>query len=111
MHTVVVPFLVASVACASPPPRAHPRADRPRYELTVNVARTFRTVTGVVDVTFTPNRPIDRLVFRLWANSPPSRREGARLDPGRVTSRDVRPKPTTLVIPIGPHPAGPPLHV
>ena len=61
MHTVVVPFLVASVACASPPPRAHPRADRPRYELTINVARTFRTVTGVVDVTFTPNRPIDRL--------------------------------------------------
>ena len=110
-----VPFLVAGVACSSPP-RAQPSADRPRYELTIRVARTFRTVGGAVDVTFTPNRATDRLVFRLWPNNPPSLREGVRLDVGRVTSprgpvRVAQPNPTTLVVRLGALPAGRPVRV
>jgi hypothetical protein len=116
MHTVLVPFLVAGVACGPPPTRAEPRADRPRYALTVRIARTLRTVDGTVDVTFTPNRAADRLVFRLWPNSPPSRMEGTRLDIGRVTSprrtaRVARPNPTTLVVRLGPLAAGRPVRV
>jgi hypothetical protein len=57
----------------------------------------------MVRVTFTPDRPTDRLVFRLWPNGPLQAGEGARLDAGPVTtSRAVRaesrPEPTMLVV-------------
>ena len=101
-----MPFLVATVACALPPPRAAPRQDRPRYDVNVRVARPFRSVTGELGVTFTPNRPTDHLVFRLWPNGPSQLRAGSRLDVGGVTSagrklRVERPDPTTLIVPLG----------
>ncbi len=51
---------------------------------------------------FVPNRPVSRLVFRLWPNGPTQRREGMRLEVGAVRSegrslRTTRPDPTTLV--------------
>jgi len=103
MHAMLVPFLVATFACAPPPQRAEPRADRPRYVVDVRVTRPFRTVSGALTVTFTPNRPTDQLVFRLWPNGPLQRRFGSRLDAGPVTSAGValpiaRPDPTTLVV-------------
>lgn len=103
MHAVVVPFLVATVACAPPPARVDPRSDRPRYVLNVRVTRPFRVVSGDLSVTFTPNRPTDRLVFRLWPNGPSQRRAGSGLEVGRVTSagaplRVERPNPTTLTV-------------
>jgi len=106
MHAVLLPFLVATVACPGVPPRAVPRLDRPRYVLDVRITRPFRTVTGNLSVTFTPNRPTDRLVFRLWPNGPPQLRAGSRLVAGPVTSgraqlRTERPDPTTLVVRIG----------
>jgi hypothetical protein len=106
MRAVLVPFLVAAVACPQVPPRAEPRADRPRYVVDVRVTRPFRTVTGRVRVTFTPNRPTSRLVFRLWPNGPPQLRSGSRLDVGGVTSggrrlRVTRPNPTTLSVQLG----------
>ena len=93
----------AAIACPAPPAAAQPRADRPRYALTIRVASSFRLVTGDLTVTFTPNRPTDRLVFRLWPNGPPQLVQGSRLDPGVVTSsgrqlRTLRPDPTTLVV-------------
>jgi hypothetical protein len=88
--------------CPPPPALAAPAPDRPRYALAVNVAPSLRTVTGNVDVTFTPNRPTDKLVFRLWPNAPRSRDEGTRLDVGAVRGfRTARPDPTTLVVRLG----------
>jgi Peptidase family M1 domain len=101
---VVVPFLAAlAVACPAPPPSAQPRQDRPRYALDIRVADSLRLVTGDLRVTFTPSRPTNRLVFRLWPNGPPQLRQGSRLDPGAVTSEGRRlparrPDPTTLVV-------------
>jgi Peptidase family M1 domain len=93
----------AAITCAPPPAVARPREDRPRYTLDVNVASSFRFVTGSLRVTFRPNRPTDRLVFRLWPNGPPQLSQGSRLDAGPVTSqgrklRARRPDPTTLVV-------------
>jgi hypothetical protein len=106
MAAVLVPFLVAAVACPAPPLRVPPRADRPRYVVELRVAPPFRKVAGRLKVTFTPNRPTDRLVFRLWANGPPQRRAGSRLDVGAVSSagrtlRVSRPDPTTLSVHLG----------
>jgi hypothetical protein len=104
MHAVLVPFLVATtVACAPAPPRAEPRADRPRYVVDVRITRPFRVVGGDLTVTFTPNRPTNRLVFRLWPNGPPQVRAGSRLAVGTVTSPDAslrlyRRDPTTLIV-------------
>jgi hypothetical protein len=44
---MLVPLLVAAVACPSAPPRAEPRRDRPRYVVDIRVAPPFETVTGV----------------------------------------------------------------
>jgi hypothetical protein len=106
MRTMLVPLLVAAVACPQPPQRAVPRADRPRYTVEVRVTRPFRTVTGALTVTFTPNRATDRLVFRLWPNGPGQRHAGSRLIVGKVTSRGAvlpaaRPDPTTLTVGLG----------
>ncbi len=95
--------LMAAAACAAPPPRAAPRADRPHYELTVRVEPGFARVDGRVRVRFTANRATDRLVFRLWPNGPLQRRGGQRLDVGAVTQARrklgaTRPDPTTLVV-------------
>jgi len=107
MHAMLVPFLVAAVGCPPPPERATPRADRPSYVVDIKVTRPFRTVTGAVTVTFTPDRVTDRLVFRLWPNGPLLRSAGSRLDAGPVTSRGavlptVRPDPTMLVVRLRP---------
>ena len=72
----------------------------------MRVVRPFRVVTGTLRVTFTPNRPTDQLVFRLWPNGPPQLRAGSRLDVGAVrTDRGTlpvsRPDPTTLVVHLG----------
>ena len=90
------------VTCPSPPALAAPAPDRPRYVLTVDIARSLRTVEGVVDVTFRANRPTNKLVFRLWPNAPRSRDEGVRLDVGPVRGfSTARPNPTTLVVRLG----------
>jgi Peptidase family M1 domain len=102
---VLVPLLAAA-ACPAPPPLAAPRPDRPRYALDVRVEPGFRRVRGHVRVRFTPNRPTDRLVFRLWPNGPLQRASGQRLDVGPVTENGRRlnagrPIPTMLVVRLG----------
>jgi Peptidase family M1 domain len=88
--------------CPLPPPLAAPAPDRPRYVATVRVARSFRSVSGRVVVTFTPNRATDRLVFRLWPNGPTQLRSGSRLDAGPVGRLKLtRPNPTTLIVHLG----------
>jgi hypothetical protein len=90
------------VTCPPTPALAAPAPDRPRYVVTVNVAPSLQTVRGAVDVTFKPNRPTNKLVFRLWPNAPRSRGESVRLDVGAVRGFSTsRPDPTTLVVRLG----------
>ncbi|MFL6038379.1 MAG: M1 family aminopeptidase [Gaiellaceae bacterium] len=78
----------------------------------MSVAPSLRTVRGTVDVRFTPNRPTDRLLFRLWPNAPTAREEGVRLEVGRIPgARVARPDPTILVVRVGPIAAGQRVHV
>ena len=72
----------------------------------MRVESGFARVRGEVRVRFTPNRPTDHLVFRLWPNGPLQRADGQRLDVGAVIASgrrlDVqRPDPTTLVVHLG----------
>jgi Peptidase family M1 domain len=60
-------------------------------------------VTGTVHVTFTPDLPARRLVFRLWPNGPLESSEGSHLAAGPVTSAGSplptsAPDPTTLAV-------------
>jgi len=103
---VLLPLLVATVACPSIPIRVEPRRERSRYVLDVRIARPFRSVSGDVTVTFTPTQPTDHLVFRLWPNGPAQLRAGSRLVAGPVTSAGAalqvaRPDPTTLTVRLG----------
>jgi hypothetical protein len=99
--TVTVPASTAP-SCPAIPARAQPPADRPRYDLTVDVRPAQNEVVGETRVRFTPDRPTDRLVFRLWPNGPRLARAGARLEVGAVAV-DGRPvdaridEATTLV--------------
>ncbi|HEV2889256.1 MAG TPA: M1 family aminopeptidase [Frankiaceae bacterium] len=78
-------------ATASPSPSssscptayARPYPDRPVVTLSFDVAASKATVTGTERVVFTPDRPVDRLVFRLWANAPVPRRAGGSTSVGR----------------------------
>lgn len=74
----------AAASCPSIPARVAPRPDRPRYTLKVDVKPADNVVEGEVAVRFTPDLPTDRLVFRLWANSPRTAGAGTRLDVGGV---------------------------
>jgi hypothetical protein len=87
-------------ACPPSPQPSVPRADRPRYELQVNVHPGLALVDGTVAVRFTANRATKRIVFRLWANSPHYR---SRIDVGRATVDgaavdEVRRSPTMLIL-------------
>lgn len=105
------PAAGARWACPAVPDRAAPAPDRPRYRLHVEVRPDEGVVAGEVAVRFVPDRVVDRLVFRLWANSPRLAAAGGRLDAGPVAV-DGRPSPsrladpTTLVVPLA-APRGP----
>ena len=96
---VVVPPAACNVGTALPAPPA----TRPHYVLTVKVAKGLKNVAGTLTVAFAPDVATDRLVFRLWPNSPFYARRGAWLTVGAVTAggRAVatsRPDATTLVL-------------
>jgi hypothetical protein len=65
-------------------PLPAPAADRPSYRMTVTLQPEQRLVVGDLRVRFTPDLPTDRLVFRLWPNSPYLARSGSRLEVGPV---------------------------
>jgi hypothetical protein len=55
---------------ACPAGYAEPDPKRPVLELEFALAPNHTVVTGVERLTFTPDRPIDDVVLRLWPNSP-----------------------------------------
>jgi hypothetical protein len=88
----------ASTAAASPSPdtavscpahRAEPDPDRPRVALDFRLADDRSTVTGTETLTFTPDLPVEELVFRLVPNGPDSAGAGNRLAIDRVRGDDV----------------------
>jgi hypothetical protein len=56
--------------CSVPTALPRPPANRPHYVLRVRVARSRTTADGTLAVSFAPPVATDRLVFRLWPNSP-----------------------------------------
>lgn len=71
----------------------------------IDVRLAENVVVGRSDIRFTPDMATDRLVFRLWANSPRTARLGARLDVTAVTfghgaGEVQRPDATTVVVPL-----------
>jgi len=81
------PSADGEVSC--PAKRAEPDPDRPRVDLDLRLADDRRTVTGTETLTFTPDLPVDELVFRLVPNGPDSAKAGNRLEVGRVRGDDV----------------------
>ena len=71
-------------SCPVIPTRQGLREDRPRYTLRVDVKPAENVVEGETAVRFIPDLDTDKLVFRLWANSPRLAAGGAQLDIGGV---------------------------
>jgi hypothetical protein len=93
----------APVVCAVGTALPVPAQNRPRYALHIRVERGLMAAEGTLSVSFAPSTASDRLVFRLWPNSPFYARRGASLTVAAVTSGGkrlptVRPDPTTLVV-------------
>ena len=85
----VTPSPSADGEVSCPAKRAEPDPDRPRVDLDLRLADDRRTVTGTETLTFTPDLPVDELVFRLVPNGPDSAKAGNRLEVGRVRGDDV----------------------
>ena len=83
--------------CPEVPARRAPRADRPAYEWKLSVDLAGGVVTGDGTMSFTPDADIDRVVVRLWANSPRITRAGGRID--MVAFGLEQPEPTRVVLP------------
>ncbi|HEV7205284.1 MAG TPA: M1 family aminopeptidase [Jatrophihabitans sp.] len=71
------PSTPAAIAC--PTAYAAPDPNRPRMSLDFVIAPGHRTVRGTEHISFTPDRPITELVFRLTANTAPTVAEGNRI--------------------------------
>src|SRR5687768_11815763 len=76
--TTTTSTTLPGAACPPTGERVRPPADRPQYDLALDVRLAENAVTGTVDVRFVPDLPVDRLVFRLWPNGPRLRNAGAR---------------------------------
>jgi len=74
---------------ACPAERAEPDPHRPVIGYEFRLADDRKSVTGTETVTFTPDRPTDRLVFRLVPNGPGSAEAGNRLTVDDVHGDDV----------------------
>src|SRR5690348_1816907 len=71
--------------CPDPGPLAEPDPHRPRYEATVDVDPPSSTVAGSMVVTFTPDLPVQEVIFRLWPNAPVPAAAGSHMVVDHVT--------------------------
>ena len=72
------------LACSVPLTLPPAPSDRPKYVLNIRIGQGLKDASGTLAVSFEPTVPTDRLVFRLWPNSPFYARRGARLTVGAV---------------------------
>ena len=89
----------APIACPAVPARTEPSPDRPsyRWQLRFDLAAGF--VEGRGNLAFTPDLDADRVVVRLWANSPRITRAGGRIEASADgTIATEQPDATTLVL-------------
>ena len=94
-----VPAAAAPVACPAVPERVAPLPARPSYAWRLAFDLAAGVVNGRGTMSFTPDADVDRIVVRLWANSPRITRGGGGIEvfpDGGVVSE--RPNPTTLVL-------------
>ena len=84
-----------ALACSVPLTLPPPPGDRPSYVLNIRIDRDLSEASGTLAVSFEPAVPTDRLVFRLWPNSPFYATRGARLTVSAVKAggRAVTDKP------------------
>ena len=92
-----------SAACSLTTRLPAPPGNRPHETLHVRVLPGLVAAAGTLTVTFAPAVATDRIVFRLWPNSPFYARLGAGLTVAAVVSGGQRlptayPDPTTLVV-------------
>jgi hypothetical protein len=92
-----------ALACSVPLTLPPAPSNRPKYVLKIRMGQGLKDASGTLAVSFAPTVPTDRLVFRLWPNSPFYARHGARLTVGAVTAggralKTSRPDATTLVV-------------
>jgi hypothetical protein len=71
--------------CPAAPPLAEPDPDRPVYDVHATIDVPAGTVEGVSTIRFRPDLPIDRVVLRLWANSPRIAAVGGAQTVGPIT--------------------------
>jgi hypothetical protein len=95
--------VAAPSGCALGTSLPAPPPNRPQYVLQIRVAPGLMAANGTLTVSFAPAVATDRLVFRLWPNSPFYARRGASLTVAEVTSGGhrlptARPDPSTLVV-------------
>ena len=91
----------AAFTCPAVPERRAPRADRPSYRWTINIDLAAGVVDGRGTMAFTPDVDTDRVVLRLWPNSPRITRSGGRIDAsvdGALDAVTTRPDATRIVI-------------
>ena len=93
-------------ACPPPADRRPPPRNRPAHVAEIEADPGSGVVTGTQEVTFTPDLPIDTVVFRLWANGPRPGSVGTRItvteatEGGRARTVDL-PDPTTAMVRLG----------
>jgi len=81
-----------------------PDPRRPEVDLSFDVEPDHTRVLGREVVVFTPDRPVDELVFRLWPNGPEGGRTSGRLD---VTRADALGSGRFTLEPAGARPGTP----
>ena len=96
----------ADDTCPAPIPRRQPDPDMPSYRVALTADPTTGTVSGTQDVSFTPDLPVESLVFRLWTNGPRPTSVGSSMtitsatEAGAARTVEV-PDPTTATIRLG----------
>jgi hypothetical protein len=95
--------MATKTACSVPKSLPALPGNRPHEALDIQVMPGLRVAMGTLTVSFAPAVATDRLVFRLWPNSPFYARRGASLQVDAVKvgghpTVTARPDPTTLIV-------------
>ncbi|GAA1380088.1 M1 family metallopeptidase [Pseudonocardia kongjuensis] len=92
----VVPAVLGGCAAAGPGAgRAAPDPDRPVVDAALDLAPDLGSATGTQSVRFTPDDRTCELVFRLWANRPPTVADGTSSEITRAAVDGIPVTPVT----------------